>query len=370
MIIDENLRRTKKQSLFLFALACFSLFNSVFSQEPGNYPTAENVSKLFQEEEVLSIKLRYSNKEVKFNTNDSTYVTTDMSYQETDGSWKSLALELRARGNFRRKNCFYAPIKMKIKKVNAKGTLFEGNKRLKLVLPCFVCKNADDFVVKEYLAYKMYESLAPYHFKTRLVSIDFTEIRGKRSKSRQITGILIEDVKNVANRHKGNVYKRHMNPMAQDSLTSVQNALFQFMIGNTDFSTTYQHNQKQLFVEGKLLPVPYDFDMSGFVNSDYAIVSKVQNRVLPIEEVTDRLYKGYQRDPQVFDRVRQAFVANKSHIFRLIEAHKALFKSCRQFSEAKDFISGFYRILENDKRFTAQVVNAARTAYAKRPKAK
>ncbi len=370
MTIFRSIRRTNKVLISLFIFFGAVILNSSFSQDSNNGLVREGVSKLFQEDEVLPIKLKYSNKEIRSNTNDTTYLQSEMAYQKSDGSWKSLAVELRARGNFRRKNCYFTPIKLKIKKASAEKTLFEGNKKLKLVLPCFSCKNADDYVIKEYMAYKLYELVSTYHFKTRLVSMEFTEIKGNRTKSHQIMGILIEDVKKVANRHDGKVFKRHMKPMSQDPLTSVQNALFQFMIANTDFSTTYQHNQKQLFANGKILPIPYDFDMSGFVNSDYAVVSKVQNRVLPIEKVTDRLYKGFERERKVFESVRQSFLKEKSRAFQLIEAHRDLFKSQRQYAEARDFISGFYRILENEKRFSSRIVGAARKAYTKRKETK
>ncbi|MGI9551467.1 MAG: hypothetical protein ACR2MT_09725 [Aurantibacter sp.] len=370
MIISQSIRNTKNQLFNFLILSCALLGNAAFSQDLDDEVVVKEITDLFKDQEALPLKLNYSNKKVKFDTNDSTYLATDLSYQEADGTWTSLEVDIRARGNFRRKNCYYAPIKMKIRKSEAAQTLFDGNKRLKLVLPCFDCKNANDYIIKEYMAYKLYELISPYHFKTRLVSLNFTEIKGKRTKSHQLKAILVEDIKKVADRHHGNVFKRHMKPMTQDPLTSVQNAFFQYMIANTDFSTTFQHNQKQLFADQKILPVPYDFDMSGLVNSDYAVVSKVQNRVLPIEEVTDRLYKGFERDKKVFQAVREAFLANKSSLFEAIDAQRPYFKSFGEFNKARDFIAGFYRIIENDKKYNNDIVSAARTVVTARTRAK
>ena len=332
--------------------------------------TAYQQKKLFSSKEVLPIKLTYSNKQLKSKTTDSIYLKTDLSYQQENGTWKTVAVDLRARGNFRKANCYYTPVKMKIKKVNALGTLFEGNKKLKLVLPCFSCKGMNDFVAKEYLAYKLYEKIAPYHFKTRLVSIDFTEIKKNKVVSHTLLGILIEDIKEVAARHKGHVFKRHMQPITQDPVTSVQNSLFQFMIANTDYSTTYQHNHKQLFADKKILPVPYDFDMSGFVDTDYAVVSKVQNKKLPIEDVTERYYKGFLRDKGIFQSVRSEFLINKEALFAILDTHKHLFKNKREFFKSRDFISSFYHIIENDRRFENNIFEKARTVRTKKATSK
>lgn len=363
MKIPRNIRSRTEKIIYAFIFITFGFVDDVISQDAGNMSDVKEVSELFKNQDVLALKMSYSNKKVKYQTNDSTYIETDITYQEQDGSWKTLAVSIRGRGNYRRKHCYYTPIKMKLDKAIAEKTVFEGNKKLKLVLPCFNCKNANDYILKEYLAYKLYEKIGPYHFKTRLVALEYNNIKGNKVKSDKVMAILVEDIKSVAKRHNGNVFKRHMRPITQDQATSVQNALFQYMIGNTDFSTTFQHNEKQLFANRKIRPVPYDFDMSGFVNTNYAVVSKVQNRPLPIEEVTERLYKGFQRDDEVFETVRNTFINSKTKIFSLIDEHKALFDSQFAFREARDFISSFFKIIEDDKKFQKEVVSVARPMF-------
>lgn len=70
---------------------------------------------------------------------------------------------------------------------------------------------------------------------------------------------------------------RKVKPLQQDDLASLQNALFQYMIGNTDFSTGGQHNEKLLYTEAKYVSLPYDFDMSGLVNTSFATISGMEN---------------------------------------------------------------------------------------------
>ena len=70
--------------------------------------------------------------------------------------------------------------------------------------------------------------------------------------------------------------------------------MFQFMIGNTDFSVAYQHNGKLLYAN-KNHPLPYDFDLCGLVDASYAIV----NSRLGIKSVKDRKYRGFKRDESI-----------------------------------------------------------------------
>ena len=159
----------KKQ--IYFAMSFFIFF--------GAMAQSENKSTLlFQSHAPLKVKLSYSNKEMKKKNNDSTLINTTLSYQQ-DNVWKTVQVSLRARGNFRRSKCYFPPIKIKIKKSNGKETLFEGNKSLKLVLPCLLEKEKNDNILQEYLAYKFYENISPYHFKTRRVDVTFDEIKGK-----------------------------------------------------------------------------------------------------------------------------------------------------------------------------------------------
>lgn len=154
-----------KQISYFIVFIHVLLFNFSFSQTILESAGSEKVSQIFLEDQPLPIKLTYSIKELKKETNDSTYINSNFSYQLKDGSWKDFEIEIRARGNFRLKNCYFPPLKIKLKKGDTKDTPFEGNKSLKMVLPCLIQKDNNDNVIKEYLAYKFYELMSPYHFK-------------------------------------------------------------------------------------------------------------------------------------------------------------------------------------------------------------
>ncbi|WP_405385017.1 hypothetical protein [Maribacter sp. LLG6340-A2] len=339
--------------------------------------------------ELLPLKLQYTNKQLKKETDKHNAVYTNLIYK-MDASWDTIPVYINARGNFRRKTCYFPPLKMTIKKSSSKNTLFEGHKKLKLVLPCLLQNRGNDDVLKEYLAYKIYELVSDIHFKTRLATIEYEDTRGEKDeihplaafipielkntslyngeealasrkpKTYHLKAILIEDDKVVAKRKDAQVLKRFVHPLNQSEHVSMTNAFFQFMIGNTDFSTAYQHNQKLVYKDGQIIPIPYDFDMSGLVNASYAVVSNIQNTPLNITNVQQRLYRGFKRDITLFNKTRKHFLEKRQAIYSIIDQHKNYFEDVKNYEHAKNYIKDFYTILDNDAQFKDLMVNNAR----------
>jgi len=61
---------------------------------------------LYADQAPLQIKLGYSNKEMNAKTDDTTFIKTTMEYLH-QGKWASMEVQLRARGNFRRSECYF-----------------------------------------------------------------------------------------------------------------------------------------------------------------------------------------------------------------------------------------------------------------------
>ncbi len=315
---------------------------------------AENA--LFSTNDILETKIAFSPKMIRKSNNDTIYFDTPLMFK-TAGEWKEMEIGIRARGNFRRSTCYYPPIKVDLKKKKAKETIFEGQKKLKLVLPCLKQSDKNDNILKELLVYKLFELVTPYHFKTRRLTIEFTDQGKKNNIVETINGFFIEDDKKVAKRVEGKVFERYIHPLAMDSDASIRNALFQYMIGNTDFSTAYQHNGKLLYVGKKIVPLPYDFDMSGFINPSYAVV----NQTLGINNIRERKYRGFKRDEDDFQEVREDFIAQKQAMYDLMKSYEADFDSAEEFNEAFTYIESFFEIIEDDTQFNKNVLEAART---------
>ena len=140
-------------------------------------------------------------------------------------------------------------------------------------------------------------------------------------------------------------------------MTSIQNSMFQFMIGNTDFSVAYQHNGKLLYANKKIYPLPYDFDLCGLVDASYAIV----NSRLGIKSVKDRKYRGFKRDESMVYEVRDQLLGKKSEFFQIVDAQESKFELSAEFESTKEFLTSFFGILEDKATFEKEVIQNMRT---------
>lgn len=348
------------KSLFIHIFLIIKLMPG-FAQQVEQRVDSHQVTPLFKNDKLLKLHLNYSKKDILTFSNDSTYIESALTYQDTEKSLRTIKVELRERGNYRKLNCYYLPLWIKIEKEASQATIFAEDKKLKLVLPCLNSPKSNDHIIKEFIAYQIYELISPYHFDTKLLSIQLTEAKKKKKLHHDLYGIFIQDDKKTASLNKGNLIKRNIHAKNQDPVGSARNALFQYMIGNTDYSITYQHNQKLLFVENKIVPIPYDFDMSGFVNVSYAVVSAINNKALPITNVTDRLYRGFDRDDEILEQIRKEFISNEKNIFSLVDSYKLYFKDEREFTECKNYLLSFFSIIKDDKQFENKIVKKERT---------
>ena len=326
---------------------------SVSAQKP-------EYSTLFSSNTPINIKLSISLKEVKKETNDSTYMDGSLQYENESGVWDSIKVEIRTRGDFRLKKCFFSPLRVKIKKSVAKGTLFEGNKALKLVMPCNKGNDTNSLIVKEFLCYKIYETITPYTFSTRLLNIDFWDTSGKNAKNYQLTGFFIEDDDLVAKRYDAEVKDNlTLHPLALHDTSSVRHDFFQYLIANIDWSTTYLHNAKIILTRDpvRYIPLTYDFDQSGFVDASYAVL----NPAFDMSNVRDRIYRGFcRKDNNVVFYVRDQFIQLEDTILNIMNNYKDLLEE-KDFASLEKFVLDFYETMKSDKLFESQIVNACRT---------
>ncbi len=222
---------------------------------------------------------------LKGSKSDTVFFSTLIKFKNDSGVADSVPVDLRARGNSRRAQCFFPPIWLKIPNGESKNTPFHGNRSLKLVVPCQEGQYYNDLITKEYIIYKLYEGISPYYFRTRMIKLTLTDRQGKKNKTYTLNAFVIEDVDNVAENYEAKGVKSGLilPHLVNDTLALTQD-FFSFMIGNTDWSNATQHNVRMLDLgKEKFVPVSYDFDNAGFVNAPYAIPYDY----LPIENVTE-----------------------------------------------------------------------------------
>ncbi len=315
------------------------------------------IPAIFQETQPIFIQLNLSLKEVEKSRIDTIYFPSILKYKNEKDKWDSLSIGTRARGNFRRANCFYPPLRLKLKKSQVEGTPFAGNKSFKLVLPCKGGKSGNTLVLKEYLCYKLLEPVTPYYFHTRLANTTLNNLSGKNIKSYSVTSFLIEDDDLIAHRLGGKVIEQIVPHQHLNDTAAVVHDFFEYLIANTDWSTTGQHNTKVIqLAQGKKVPLSYDFDMAGLVNAPYATVKES----LAIKSVTERLYRGYCRKESVMEYVRSEYLRLEPKIMKVMDNHQSLFSE-GEYVHMRLFINEFFTILKSDRQFSDSILLGCRT---------
>jgi hypothetical protein len=157
----------------------------------------------------------------------------------------------------------------------------------------------------------------------------------------------------MAKRNNARYFK--INNITNYTLDSTKNSflsVFQFMIGNTDFSFTADHNAKRILPKsGPSIGVPYDFDYAGIVNTHYAIP-------IPEAETTstkDRFYQGYCQSPQVFAQIFARFKRHKQEIFSLYKNFPLIGKTYKK--KTFKFLEKFYKIINTPRLFKRYVLD-------------
>ena len=319
---------------------------------------AQNTStELFDDDLDLKAQLSFSFKELYKDTNDSTFIKSKMVFSGNGIEEDSITVRIRVRGNFRKKICYYKPMRLEIRKKQAENTIFQKNRKLKLVVPCQNEKGKDELIYKEMLAYKFFEEFSDVHLKTQPLTLKIIEEKGNKEIEHTMFAFLIEDDDKVADRHEIKKFpKRRVSPMTVSDSSAINFALFSYMIGNTDWSMAYQHNTEMFFNGKKLVAVPYDFDHSGLVNAFYA----KPNPMLKISKVTERVYRGLcRRDPNVFAGMRDLYISKEENIFNILNAYKDNL-SDKEFERVSSYVKSFYDIIKSDSEFQDKILSKCR----------
>lgn len=331
---------TGRNVILSFLGLIFTCFSGILFAQPD---------QLFDVEEVLELTISGNvGGLMKDRGNDPQYHSLTLTYRNESGP-VSIPVKIKVRGHFRKakENCTYPPLLLNFSK-DAKNTLFDGQDKLKLVTPC----RGDKYVVREWLVYKLYNLLTPRSFKVRLVRVTYEDSDSKSKKNEPLYGMLIEDEEQMAKRNNAvSVVGKVVRPEQTQKKDFLNLAVFEYMIGNTDWSVQYLQNVKLIASDSLAIPVtvPYDFDHAGIVGAPYALPAAE----LLLSSTRERRYRGYCiQDMNQFTEVIATFNQRKEDFYKVYTSNKLLEES--YLKSTVKFLDDFYKTINDPKRLKSE----------------
>lgn len=237
-------------------------------------------------------------------------------FTDNSGQLRQMATEVEVRGKFRRQRCEYPPLKLNFSKKGLAALGLDRWDKYKLVSSCSADPISNSLVLKEYLAYRVYNELTNNSFRVQRLSITFVDRNGHHP-DRTEEGFLIEETDEMAARLGGEELKNALGQPAEayDAHAEVTHALVQYLFSNGDFSMPLARNMKAVKMpDGKLIPVGYDFDFSGWVGAPYASPTSEIGQ----QSIYQRIYQGYAQPDTVMREVAQLFKDKRREVMSLI----------------------------------------------------
>ncbi len=322
----------------LFIAVCQLILNAPVSAQANDNAAISPDDGLFESDKIIDITLSGSTKDLlNERGEDSKLYPVTLSYLHENGEEIVIKAQAKTRGHFRklRGNCIYPPVLLTFSPGDSLAkTSFKEQVNLKLVMPC----KGDDFVVYEWLVYKLYNLVTPHSFNARLVRVKLNNSKNNKTES-PFYGILLEEEKQMARRNGLISVTKRLRPEQTNSAAFLNMAVFQYLAGNVDWSIQYLQNIKLLAADSNAVPIaiPYDFDHSGLVNAPYALPAEE----LEMTSVRQRRYRGFCiADMKTFDSSIALFNRIKNDIYDL-------YNNCTEINEkykkaTRQYLDEFY----------------------------
>ncbi len=311
--------------------------------------------KFFTDESIINISLTTDYHALETAKGENAFQDADVVFQFADSSTISEKIKIAARGHFRRATCSIPPLLLNFK--NSTSPHLSPLGKLKLVIGCLSSGASEMYVLKEYLCYKIYNLLEDKSFRARLVRVTYHDSRGRIRAFTQYA-FFLEDDKRMAARNGCETRAKAMFLTDQTNRAMMTKVgVYEYFISNGDWSVPNNHNIKLIYTKGEQtvpFAVPYDFDHSGFVNADYA----VPDEILGTEKVTERVYRGFPRNPTELQPCFDDYRNKKDAIIGLINDFSLLSKSARM--DEVSYVNEFYKTINNSSQVKSIFMDHAR----------
>ena len=141
-----------------------------------------------------------------FNKKDDTYIPAEIRIMDGDSSIFVTSGEVRTRGHSRKEICLFPPLKIRFNKDDMKARNLADYKTLKLVNTCKHTQQNTDYLLAEFMTYKLYNIITDRSFRVQLVTVSVNDSEGKRKPYTE-PAFLIEHEDQMADRQNGDIYE-------------------------------------------------------------------------------------------------------------------------------------------------------------------
>lgn len=340
------------RAVIFLALAMWSL--------PGL--AAGEADPLFQSQDEIYVELTAPVAILLTERPEEEYLEGKFMFRQADGTWVNLDVKVRSRGNTRFRICDVPPLTLNFKKSQVEGTTLANQDKLKMVTHCKDSSPYQQSVLREYLAYRLLNLVTDQSFRVRLLKVAWEDSDGRRSRLVRY-GFVIEHKDRMAARlgiEPLDVEYADIESVDGDHLNLT--SLFQYLIGNVDFSPVVGSNNEcchnhEMYIddEQRVIPIPYDFDLSGFADAPYAM----PDREMGVEKVGQRVYRGYCGNNERVAASVDRFLAVRDAIYAEIDNLEPLDEGQRE--EVRAYVDEFYEIIEDPEQVQLMLIDQCTT---------
>lgn len=283
---------------------------------------------------------------------EKVYFPAQLMIRRSSGDSILFAVKVRTRGHMRLDICSYPPIKLKFDKEELIRRGFKPHNEWDLVQHCHDGDQFDQYLLREYLAYRLYAILSPASFQTQLIRLHSITPENHAAHKSAIC-FLVENPEELVERLGG---RRNKTPtISQHSIdhqSLLRVSLFQYMIGNTDWFITNRHNLEFIGLPGvpRLVSIPYDFDYSGLVGTPYS----AHHESLKLISTSSRYYQGKCEPAEDVRRTVEEFVTRKELLLSVIQVIPGFDE--RSIRHASDYLNDFFLIIENPRKLETHIL--------------
>ena len=309
---------------------------------------------LFAEQSIIEFTLTGSySKMKKERTGEANYYPGTITYKGDAGEVR-VPVRLRARGIWRRKNCEVPPILFNFTKDSTKKTLFAKLDKARLTYPCRFNSDWEQYVLQEFTLYRVQRVLSPYSFDVRLAKVTFVD-QDKKDTLGTWWSFLSEQDEPFAERNGAElVNQQGAGPADLERYESAFFGVFQYFVGNSDYSIKALHNAVMVMKNNEYIPVARDYDFGGAVNTRYA----TPDPRLKIRSVRERLMRGYCTEAEQYLKVFELFRAKKDTIYGLYADPLAAALRPAVVKSTLEYFDEFYAVINNPKRAQREIIGA------------